>query len=114
MTKMCYHQVAPRAYALRFDPLTPDHVIESAVREANELITAQVKGLVFFPFEAKPENFRGVMVKAVHLHADDQAWQRFRARGISTMPLLTRRVDALVACRRKPADLGHTDLAMAS
>lgn len=114
MTNHRYTQIAARPYALRFDPMTPDAVIEATVREANELLTAQVPGLVFFPFEWKEEVIDRETVKAVHLHADAAGWDRFKARGTSTMPLLTRRVETVVARRRTAANLGQMDLAMAS
>ena len=113
MTKMSYTGLVGRAYALRFDPNTPDAVIEAAVREANELLTAQVHGLIFFPFEWKNEVFNGHAVKSVHLHADADAWSRFRSRGISMLPLLARRVDLSVARRRSPAHLGSAPMALA-
>lgn len=114
MTKMSYTGLVGRSYALRFDPTTPDAVIEATVREANELLTAQVPGLIFFPFEWKNEVFSGHAVKSVRLHADDSAWERFRSRGISMLPVLARRVDLAVARRRSPAQLGSAPTALAS
>ncbi|TJY57285.1 hypothetical protein E4T66_17930 [Sinimarinibacterium sp. CAU 1509] len=114
MTNCRTSPIVARPYALRFDLTTPGHVIEAAIREANELLTAQLPGLLFFPFEWKEETAVGQRFQAVHLHADDAGWERFRARGISTVPLLARRMDISVSRRRRPDSLGREPLAMAS
>lgn len=113
MTHMCYTDLVERPYALRFKLDTPDAVIHSVVREANDLITAQIHGLLFFPFEVTEELFGGSMVKAVHLRANTAAYSRFLERGFSSIPVLTRRCTAVVARRRRLADFDPQPMALA-
>lgn len=105
MTRNSFTTLEKRPYALRFNTDVPAAVIEATVREANEILTAEVGGFCFYSFETEAATVKDVECLAAHLHADNASWTRFRARGVSMEPLIGRSKQTVVAGRKGLDDL---------
>lgn len=107
MTTTRVNPIAARPFALRFRPNTPNSVIEEMVQRANDVVVHDVGGFCYFPNEPVQAEHNGHECLAVHLHADQAGWERFRRRGVSIVPATAdmAEVETAPAVRKSVGDL---------